>query len=183
YLRIRHSTDPGIATVFDAAEHGAPQGGDIPKSSVEYKTVMLVSHGCELDRVLVRGEPPERRHWLAAPVHPLSAAREQTQQRTREGGQPNRFYLRPSRYTGEHELCVDLRKITPINCQYFIEAAETSRRVCSLTEQARAALFSHLGVFFSGRALYLQPIPCPHCGNEVDSSQFQVSSGDEPDID
>lgn len=177
YFRIR-GNDPRSATLFDMT-HGEPRPEtDSPKSSVELKTVMLVSHGCEVDRVLrLEQLQTDRRHWLAAPVHPLRDCGQKTQQRTREGTQPNRFYLRPSPYTNGEELCVDLRKITPINCTYFLN----SDRICSVTEEARKALFSRLGVFFSGYALYLQPIPCPTCGAEIDPSQFQLSSGEEPD--
>lgn len=177
YFRIRGS-DPKTATVFDS-EHGEPTPGtDSAKSSLELRTVMLVSHGCEVDRVFRQKEPPERRHWLAAPIGPVSGCKEKTQERTRNGIQPNRFFLRPSEYTNGEELCVDLRKITPINCKYFMD----SKRVCSLTDAARKALFSHLGVFFSGYALYLQPVPCPHCGTTFDLADFSVPSYDEEDI-
>jgi hypothetical protein len=177
YFRIR-ANEPKTATLFDM-EHGDPQAGkDSPKSSVELRAVMLVSHGCEVDRV-IRQEPPERRHWLAAPIHPLKDCSEKTQQRTRDRIQPNRFYLPPSPCTGGQELCVDLRKITPINCKYFLDA----ERSCAISEVARKALFSLLGVFFSGYALYLQSIPCPNCGAEIDPSRFRVPSGEEPDID
>jgi hypothetical protein len=138
---------------------------------------MLLSHGCEVDRVL-RREPPDRRHWLAAPIHSLRECGERTQQRTRDRTQPNRFYLPPSPYTENEERCVDLRKITPINAQYFRDSV----RVCSLKTEPQKALFAHLGVFFSGYALYITPIACPTCTTEIDASRFRVESGDEPDM-
>jgi hypothetical protein len=179
YFRVQVRKNPSLADVFTVRAQGPPKGGDSPKGSVELRTVMLVSHGCEVDRVIRRGEPPDRRHWLAAPVLPLGECKEGTQARTREGTQPNRFYLRPSSYTSGEELCVDLRKITPINCQYFLDSA----RICSLTEAARKALFAHLGVFFSGYALHIQPIDCPFCGTPIDATQFVVPSEAEPNGD
>jgi len=168
--------DPNKATLCDL-EHGEPRPNqDTPKSSLEHRSMMLLSHGCEIDRVLKK-EDPRRRVFLAAPVLPLAECNPETQTRTREGNQPNRFYLRPSQYTGESELCVDFRKITPIIAQYFID----SDRTCSLSENARKFLFSKLGVFFSGYALYLGPIECPVCETPFDVSQFLVPSGDEPD--
>lgn len=170
------ANDPSKATLCDL-EHGEPRPDrDTARSSLERRSMMLLSHGCEIDRVL-RKEPPQRRVWLAAPVLPLADCNPDTQRRTREGNQPNRFYLRPSQYTGADELCVDFRKITPIICQYFIE----STRCCSLTENARKFLFSKLGVFFSGYALYLGPIECPVCETPLDISQFLVASAEEPD--
>ncbi len=176
YFRIR-SKNPDTATVFDMHKHGNPEGGDSPKCSVDLRTVMLVSHGCEVDRVLRYKEPLDRRHWLAAPILPLSGCSQLTQQRTRDGTQPNRFYLPPSPYTDNEGQYADLRKITPINCRYFLDTT----RVCSITEDARKALFSRLGVFFSGYSLYLQPIECPACKTAIDPSQFQIPSSEEAD--
>ena len=100
------------------------------------------------------------------------------QQRTRENRQPNKFYLRPSQYDN-HEWYLDLRKITPVQCRYFLSA----KKLFSLTLTARAALCSSLGVFFSGLALYQGPICCPGCNQEIDGSKFVVQSHDEAEGD
>lgn len=175
YWRMRPN-DPKTAGLFDTAHDDPRPGTDSPKSSVELKTVMLLSHGCEVDRVL-KWEPPDRRHWLAAPLCLLKGCLEKTRQRTRDRVQPNKFYLPPSPYTDNEEFFVDLRKITPVNCKYFLDATH----LCSLTGQAQKALFAQLGVFFSGYALYITPISCPACGTQIDASRFRLDSGDEPD--
>jgi hypothetical protein len=176
YWRMRQN-EPQTASLFDS-EHAEPRAStDTPRSSVELRAVILVSHGCEVDRVL-RKENLQRNYWLAAPIHPIKDCGEKTINRIRNRTQPNRFYLPPSPYTDDKELCVDLRKITPINCQYFVD----SNRLCSLTEQAQEALFAQLGFFFSGSALYIGPVECPSCGTELDASQFKAESNDEADF-
>lgn len=177
FFRISYRKDPKVASVLTRKE-ATPKADDSPKCTLKLEMAMFVSHGCEAERVL-RSEPLEKRHWLAAPIAPLSLCETPMQERTRVGTQPNKFYLPPSEYTGGKELFVDLRKITPIACEYFTEG----KRICSLAELAQRDLYSQLGVFFSGLALYVQPIPCPNCGTEIDPTQFVVKSGHEPDID
>jgi len=82
-------------------------------------------------------------------------------------------------YFGKEECFVDLRKITPVSCQYFLNGV----RQCSLNPEAKIALQAHIGMFFSGFVLYVQSVPCPHCGQEVDPTEFRVFSGEEPDND
>ena len=150
------------------------EGEDSPRGSLLIKTAMLLSHGCEVDNLL-RKQSQERRHWLAAPIESFVGRSADLQRRVREGNQHNKFYLPGVKYLGDGEHFVDLRRITPINIPYFQQA----RKLCSLTETAQRALQSHLGVFFSGLALYLQPIACPTCGTEIDPAQFLVPSGEE----
>lgn len=178
-FRINVKEDSKTAFVF-SLEETSVHSGDSPRCSLELRTVMLLSHGCEVERV-TRGEDPTKRHWLAAPILPLSACKEEMRTRVREGRQPNRFYLPGGSFNSGEEMQVDLRKITPINCQYFLEAEEASKRVTSLTGTARLELHSQLGVFFSGLALYIQAIPCPECGALIDPSQFRIDSDYEAD--
>jgi len=176
YWRMRQN-DPASATLLDRGHSDPRPDTDSPKTSLDLQTVMLLSHGCEVDRVL-RQEPPVRRHWLGAPIRPLRDCGDRTQERLRARTQPNGFYLPPSQFIGNEELYVDLRKITPITCQYFLD----TNRLASLTQQAQKSLFAQLGVFFSGYALYLGPFNCPKCGTEIDASQFRLESVDEPHI-
>ena len=180
YFRINYTKNNKVGHLL-TPEESKVQPGDSPRGSVEPRTVMLVSHGCEVERVL-RSEDSTKRHWLAAPVLPLEkCASEKMKDRVRKGTQPNRFYLPPTDYLRGGEWQVDLRKITPINCQFFVDADVNGRRLCSLSETAKLELHSQLGVFFSGLALYIQSIPCPSCGAEIDPTLFQVESGQEPD--
>jgi hypothetical protein len=81
------------------------------------------------------------------------------------------------------EHYVDLRKITPINTPYFFEASNSEKKLCSLTLDAIAAPHGHLGLFFSGLVLYVQPVPCPVCNTPIDLKSFVIPSpeGEETD--
>jgi hypothetical protein len=186
FKRYRLSTKPqekNRPEIFASTE-GDDKPGDIIHSTFERKTVMLLSHGCELDKVLKLGANPTRRHWSCAPLEQFRpdagderlAAR---QQRIREGTQWNRLYIPPNEFIGAGELCVDLRRITPLPAQYFLE----SRRVCSLSEDALFDLYSQMGVNQSGLVIYLQPVPCQKCGEKVDPKQFFVPSNDDAEED
>jgi len=163
---------------------GDDKPGDIIHSTFERKTVMLLSHGCELDKVLKWGANPARRHWSCAPVEmfkpdgddQLLAAR---QERIRNGIQWNRFYIPPNDFTGSTEACVDLRRVTPIPAKYFLEA----KKVCSLSEDAQFDLFAQMGVNQSGLVIYLQPVACLKCGETIDPKQFFVPSIDDAEED
>jgi hypothetical protein len=181
FFRVNRNKDPKAAQLF-TPEESEPSGGDCPRSSMDLRAVMLLSHGCEVERVVKR-EDPTKRHWLCAPILPLEDCSDEMKVRIREGRQPNRFYMPAASFTGGAEMQVDLRKITPINCQYFVDAENDQRRVASLTATARLELHAQLGVFFSGLALYVQEIPCPGCGLPIDPTLFQIRSDDEPDID
>jgi hypothetical protein len=51
-----------------------------------------------------------------------------------------------------------------------------SQKIASLSEAALYDLYSQMGVNQSGLAIYVQAIPCPKCGTEVDPKQFFVPS-------
>ncbi len=176
----------GTADIFEKGV-APPKSGDTARGPFQERVVMLLSHGCELDAVkrdvLAEKTKWEKRYWLAAPVQPLAECVEKMQERTRKSQQPNKFYLPAEEFLGGVEHYVDLRKITPINAPYFLEATEDRRRICSLTADAIAALHAHLGLFFSGLVLYVQPVPCPACNTPIDPRTFVIPSpeGEEPD--
>ena len=170
------------ATIFVAAQGHTPKPGDTARGSCTTRQVILLSHGCELDGVKRDVEAGQtsygNRFWLAAPVQPLSACGPKITERTLTGRQPNKFLL-PLGGPFREPHFVDLRKITPINVPYFGEA----QKVCSLSRSAVLSLQAHIGLFFSGLVLYVQPIPCPVCETPIDPTRFVAASTDEEDTD
>lgn len=177
---------PNTADIFDQTIC-PPKGGDTARGPFQERLAMLLSHGCELDAVKrdVDAEKTkwERRYWLAAPVQPLAECTEKMRERTRKSRQPNKFYLPAEECLSGVEHYVDLRKITPINAPYFLEAVGKGKKICSLTADAIAALHAHLGLFFSGLVLYVQPVPCPVCETLIDPKSFVAPSPEEEDVD
>ena len=184
FRRYRLNTKPqerNRPEIFVSTE-GDDKPGDIIHSTFERKMVMLLSHGCELDKVLKLGANPARRHWSCAPLEVFKsdgqdARLKARQQRIREGTQWNRFYIPANEFTGNAEYAVDLRRITPIPAQYLIEA----KKVCSLSEDAVYDLYAQMGVNQSGLVIYLQPIACLKCGEKIDPKQLFVPSDDDAD--
>jgi hypothetical protein len=176
--------DQKSANIFRLEDNVLPKSGDTARGPFQKQTLVLLSHGCELDGVKrdVEAKKTElgRRYWLAAPVRSFeNLTSDDMKGRTRNGNQPNKFYLPANALNGGVEHFVDLRKITPINAPYFLEAEKS----CSLTKTAVLALQSHIGLFFSGLVLYVQPISCPGCGVSIDPTNFVVPSRDEEEID
>jgi hypothetical protein len=176
--------DPKAAAIFTSEDKVAPKSGDTPRGPFHKKTVMLLSHGCELDGVKrdVDANVTElsRRYWLAAPIRGFAdLTSDKMKDRIRDGTQPNKFYLPAHEVSGNIEHFVDLRKITPINAPYFLEAQKNR----SLTQAAVLALQAHISLFFSGLVLYVQSVPCPQCGTSIDPGNFVVPSNSEEDID
>ncbi len=137
----------------------APDGfvvrsGRQPKGTFEFKTVMLLSHGWEVEQVERDRGAIDRRSWLAAPLATLE--RMQCQDADRERAKID------SRTSSICDRCsttimsgiLIFCKITPVQCRYFLSA----KKLFSLTWTARAALCSSLGVFFSGFAHWHGPI-------------------------
>ena len=81
----------GTVQVFSS--DGTYKPGDIAHCVYQSQTVMLLSHGCEIDKVVQPGKA-ERSHLLVAPLEavgdPMSV---ELQERIRQGRQPNRLYL------------------------------------------------------------------------------------------
>jgi len=175
--------DKGKPEIFLSAD-GPDKPGDIIHSTFERKQVMLLSHGCELDKVLKLGANAARRHWLCAPVEPFDTTTSDErlkarQQRIRNGVQWNRLYIPENEFLKPGEFTVDLRRITPLPAQFFIEA----KKCCRLGEEALFDLYAQLGVSISGLLLYVQPIKCAKCGTNVDPRQFQIPSPEDAEED
>jgi hypothetical protein len=176
--------DPKAASIFRPEDKVSPKSGDTARGAFQQSRVILLSHGCELDGVKrdVEAKKTEwdRRYWLGAPVRDFAVlTAEALKDRTRNGTQANKFHLPAHELNGGVEYFVDLRKITPINAPYFLGA----KKVSSLTSAAMLALQAHIGLFFSGLILYVQPIPCPACGATIDPARFVTPSTDEEEID
>jgi hypothetical protein len=178
-----NSKKPKTADMF-SPQDCPPKAGDTARGAFQTRTVILLSHGCELDGVdrdVKAGRTQfEKRYWLVAPVLQLSnGTTPLMQERTKAGQQPNKFHL-PAVDLLENEECfADLRKITPINAPYIIEA----KKVASLTKPAALALQAHIGLFFSGLAFYVQPVSCPTCTAPIDPKTFLIPSSDEEEPD
>lgn len=183
----------GGATLFAAAEGQVPQPGDTARGALTKRTVILLSWECEIDAVFRDQEKfgvhLEGRYWLAAPIKPIPALGSQMQERTAQGRQPNKFLLPPDGPYGKSPFgtvaqFIDLRQITPINVPYFIDAQKEGKKVASLSRSAILAMQAHLGMFFSGLIVYVQPVTCPHCAEVLDPTLFVASSvEEEADID
>jgi hypothetical protein len=162
------------------AADGKHKPGDIAHCAYHPLSVMLLSHGCEIDKTLAP-EKSQKLHLLVAPVEELNGkVSPEFEQRVREGRQPNRLYLPKSPLLGNTEHCVDLRRILPVPSQYLLDAKDD--RLATLNVNAKYDLSAQIGIFFSGLAIYLQDIECPNCGIEINAKDFLVSS-DEGDDD
>lgn len=187
---FRASPNPknkGGATVFAAVDGHQPQAGDTARGAFTKRAVILLSWECEIDSVFRDQEQfgigIERRYWLAAPIKPISALGPKMTERTAQGRQPNKFLLPPDGPDskgpfGNATQFVDLRQITPITVPYFVEAT----KIGSLSKPAILSMQAHLGMFFSGLVIYVQPIPCPNCKENIDPTLFVADSVEEADI-
>jgi hypothetical protein len=170
----------GAATLFPSTH--PHQDGDTARGAFSKRTVILLSHGCELDSVdrdVERGKTShDKRYWLAAPVLPLKACGPKIQEATAKGIHPNKFLLPPSGPFEEPQFA-DLRKITPITVPYFHDA----QKLAGLSQTAVVALQAHLGLFFSRYVIYVQPIACPSCGETIDPKAFIAPTVEDADVD
>jgi len=183
-----NAKNKGGATLFVAADGHQQQAGDTARGAFTKRTVVLLSWECEIDAVFrdqeEHGISFDRRYWLAAPVKPISDLRPKMKTRTAEGRQPNKFLLPPDGPDsngpfGNAAHFVDLRHITPITVPYFVAAT----KIGSLSKPAILSMQAHLGMFFSGLVIYVQPIPCPNCKESIDPTLFIADSIDEADVD
>jgi hypothetical protein len=178
----RSSKNKKQASVFYEEDAVAPTGGDSAHATFTKRTVILLSHGCELEAVerdvASRQTDYERRYWLAAPIRRLYDCDQKMIVSTAEGRQQNKFFL-PAQSPFNEPQFVDLRMIAPITVPYFRQA----EKKCSLKPDAVASLQAHLCLFFSGLIFSVQPVDCPHCGGPIDPREFVVPSGEGPDID
>jgi hypothetical protein len=175
--------NPKTAEIFNP-DDCPPKDTDTARGTFQLRVVMLLSHGCELDGVdrdvTAKKTEMGKRYWLVAPVQRLlNGPTTLMQERTRAGQQYNRFYLPAVEMLQNEESYVDLRKITPVNAAYIA----TAKKIASLTKPATLALQAHIGLFFSGLVLYVQPIKCPTCATEIDPRTFLVPSSNEEEPD
>jgi hypothetical protein len=150
--------------------------GDIAHCAFTRQTVMLLSHGCEVDKTLIS---PEKRHLLVAPLEvvgePMS---KELQERIRQGRQPNRLFLpHNSLLNSEGDCCVDFRRILPVPAKFLFESKDYRR--AAMSDLGKATLEAQLGIYFSGVALYVQDVECPHCNGILSLSDFQVASDED----
>ena len=143
----------------------------------------MLSWECEIDAVFRDQKEHnislDRRYWLAAPVKLLSDLGPKMKERTEAGTQPNKFLLPAGDGPfGNTSHFVDLRQITPITVPYFIDV----KKIGSLSRTAILAMQAHLGMFFSGLVIYVQPVSCPHCTGPIDPTLFVANSAAEMDI-
>lgn len=182
YRRNPKPQEKNRPEIFTSHE-GDDRPDDLLHTTFIRKHVILLSHGCELDKVLVHGKNPERNQWSCAPLEKLDPDPKNQRhldllERIRNGTQPNRFYVPPNDFLPEGEHAVDLRRITPLPAQFFIE----SKKVLSLSKEARLDLYAQMGVNQSGLAIYVQNVDCPHCSKELDLSDFLVESTEDEDF-
>jgi hypothetical protein len=175
------------ATVFAAGQGHEPQAGDTARGAFTRRTVVLLSWECEIDAVFRDQEKfgvgIDRRYWLAAPVKRIAELKPQMKARTAEGTQPNKFLLPPDGPDskgpfGNDPQFIDFRQITPITVPYFVDA----KKIGSLSKTAILSMQAHLGMFFSGLVIYVQPIACPKCNESIDPTLFVAKSAEEADI-
>jgi hypothetical protein len=119
------------------------------------------------------------RTWLAAPIYDLTSipevnteedpdTHEQVPLRDliRRGKARDAFYLEPfpGRPAGE-EHYAELRKITSIGVQYFLDAKES--RIVTLTLDTLNEMYSQLLWCLTRADLFFHPIRCAECGRDV----------------
>lgn len=157
----------------------AQQGEDI-LANVRFGKALFLSWGSEVEstlRNMARSQRLGKRAWLAAPVYDLLAipagnteedpeTREQVPVRDliRQGRLRDCFYLPrfPDKPQGEHYA--ELRKITAISVQYFLEDRET--RIATLTEASLNEMFSQLLWSLTRVEFFFRPVRC-QCGRDV----------------
>lgn len=153
----------------------------IVRTGFNRRRVMLLSDGCEIDKVLKERADPTR-PFLVAPVEDLLKSKLDGQQITnvRQGVQDNKFGIPECANTEGRELYVDLRRITPIPAAYLLERRD--KRMFSLSIPAQDDLREKLLHFFCGIALVTE-VSCPACGEHIEMKDFlapHLASHDEP---
>jgi hypothetical protein len=156
------------------------QQGEDMLANARFGKALFLSWGSEVDstlRAIDRSRRIGKRAWLAAPIYDLSAipsgsteedpeTHEQVPFRDliRQGKARDYFYLPqfPEQPPGEHYA--DLRKITPIGVQYFLEGQ--GARIATLTEASLNEMFSQLMWSLTRAQLFFRPIHC-ECGRQV----------------
>ena len=77
-------------------------------------------------------------------------------------------------------MFVDLRRITPVNCSYFLGGKDRkSRAVCTLGPKYKNDLKAKLLEFFTGIAI-LSFFECPNCHEAIDTKDLLIPYEDQP---
>lgn len=142
---------------------------------------MLLTWGSQIDSDMLTIRNQGRvgkKAWLAAPVFrlldvpenlneedPVSHVRVPLRDLIRQNKCRDNFYLPPFPEV-EHgeEHYVELRKITPVGAQFFLDSQET--RIVTLKEDSLNELFSALLWSLTRAELFFRPVTC-ECGREV----------------
>ena len=158
----------------------ATQQGEEILGNARVSKALFLSWGSEVDtilRAIGRSGRIGKRAWLAAPVYKLDdipagnteedpETHEQTPIRDliRRGNVRDCFYLPPFPGQPPAEHYADLRKITPVGVQYFLEGIP--QRIATLTEGSLNEMFSQLLWSLTRVELFFRPIQC-ECGRQV----------------
>jgi hypothetical protein len=118
------------------------------------------------------------RTWLAAPIYELSSIPENSTEQDpdtaervplrdliRRGRARDAFYLPPLPGHGDEEYYAELRKITSVGVQYFLDGKPN--RLVTLTLDTLNEMYSQLLWSLTRAELFFRPIRCPECGQEV----------------
>ncbi len=132
FKRYRLNTKPkekNRPEIFDSVE-GDDKPGDIIHSTFERKFVMLLSHGCEIDKVLKLGADPTRRHWSCAPVEPFAENATNANDQALEAkkvcslSEDARYDLYSQMGVNQSGLQIYLEAVTCRNCGTQVEAKQ-----------------------------------------------------------
>jgi hypothetical protein len=169
---LREILDPGVHAPSPAFNFDPP-GEEILARSPKAMAVFL-TWGSEVDDDK-RGGGLHKKHWLIAPVFPLSDMNQEINDRISgktfrmadviRGGQSPRFFpLPPLPNEISEGSYVDFRKICPLSASYFEDVPRPFR----LSPIALNDFYHQLIWFFTRRKLFFSPIECPKCGEPVD---------------
>lgn len=142
---------------------------------------MLLTWGSQIEsdeRTIQNQGRVGRKGWLAAPIFkisdipqnseeedPLTRARVPLRDLIRQNRCRDNFYLPPfPEVQGGEDHYVELRRITPIGVQYFLDSR--AARIATLTQDSLNELFSALLWSLTRAELFFRPVTC-ECGREV----------------
>lgn len=157
----------------------SPQGEDT-LANTRFGMALFLTWGSEVEsalRIIEHQQRIGKRTWLAAPIYPLANIPEtsteedpETHQQVslreliRMGRARDNFYLPPFPERGAGEHYAELRKITSIGVQYFLDARE--QRIATLTMESLNEMYSQLLWSLTRAELFFRPVRC-ECGRDV----------------
>jgi hypothetical protein len=174
-------TLPGDAEQLPGGSQIETQQGEETLAANRVVKGMLLTWGSQIEadeRTIEHQGRVGKKGWLAAPIYrigdvpenhmeedPVTHARVPLRELIRENKCRDNFYLLPlpGELAGEDHY-VELRKITPIGVQFFLDSRPT--RIATLTQDSLNELFSALMWSLTRAELFFRPITC-ECGREV----------------